>query len=47
MKGFLCECGIFIPFGTPVERQIRHINGKYHKKRMKRWEWRQHGADKQ
>ena len=33
-SGFYCECGMFVPFGTPVKQQIRHINSQYHKQKL-------------
>ena len=38
MKVFYCECGMVIPLGTPVIKQIKHKEGSYHKKRMEHFE---------
>lgn len=35
MRGFYCTCGMFVPFGSSVEKQIKHMNGAYHKERLK------------
>jgi hypothetical protein len=35
MRGFYCACGMFVPFGSSVEKQIKHMNGSYHNERLK------------
>lgn len=34
-REFRCKCGMVIPFGSPVVKQIKHLEGSYHKKRMR------------